>query len=82
MADATFLNLQELGESGEDAERGWRFLEYSFAKDGVLRLRMLAPDVLEDGDDTMEAARQAVEAALADPETLIDGLKCTRRPAR
>ena len=82
LADTTFLNMQELGESGDDGERGWRFMEYSFADDGGVRLRLVAADVFEGHEDSIASARQALEGALGDPETLIDALRCTRRQPR
>jgi hypothetical protein len=81
LSDTTFLNMQELGESGDDGERGWRFMEYSFADDGSVRLRLVAADVFEGHEDSIASARQALEGALGDPETLIDALRCMRRQA-
>jgi hypothetical protein len=82
VGERPFFNLQELRDGGIDAERGWVFMQYELAEDGGLRLHLVAPDVFEGHDDSTESVRQALEAQLGDPEALIDGLTCTRMPAR
>lgn len=82
VGEQPFLNLQELRESANDGERGWVFIQYELAEDGGLRLHLVAPDVFEDHDDSTEAVRQTLEARLGDPEALVEGLTCTRTPAR
>jgi hypothetical protein len=78
IAEATFLNVQELKEAGL-AERGYTFLQYVLDDDASLELQGVAPELFESAEEAGQPPASVLAAALDDAESLRPLLKCVRR---